>query len=241
RSEAIPPILERAPDLPDELARIVDKALSRTPDQRWESAREMQSALAQFLHRADPVVDDEVLSQFLAQYRGDEIQQGGLRPPPNGNGSARDPGQGHSGFSVIETREIGDSGVAMGPVRSSARCVLLHASFQPRPAHPADSAPEIGPLLDLVRDVAFKREAHVQRVDERGALLVFGTMLGSGDDSERALRVARTLRESVAEFAPGIDLGLVLLTTHLTLVRGADAKLAVELPEGLAAQLDRVA
>jgi serine/threonine protein kinase/tetratricopeptide (TPR) repeat protein len=242
RSEAVPPILERAPDLPDELAHIVDKALARGPDERWESAREMQSALANFLHRADPVVDDEVLSGFLARYRGDE-QQGGLRPPPSQ--VAQPPARQHSGFSVNETREVGDSGVPLGPLRSSARCVLLHASFEPQPAsfesRPATgSTPNLGPLLDLIRDVAFKREAHVQRLDDRGALLVFGTMLSSGDDSERALRVARALRESVAEYAPGIDLGLVLLTTHVSLIRGADGKLVVELPEGLAKQLDRV-
>jgi len=243
RTEAVPPILERAPDLPDELAHIVDKALARSPDQRWESAREMQSALANFLHRADPVVDDEVLSAFLGRFRGDE-QQGGLRPPPSqlAHGAGYGSGQhrAHSGFSAIETREVGDSGVPLGPLRSSARCVLLHASFEPRLASASDAAPEVGPLLDLIRDVAFKREAHVQRLDDRGALLVFGTMPSLGDDAERALRVARALRESVAEYAPGIDLGLVLLSTHLSLVRGADGKLVVELPVGLAAQLDRV-
>jgi serine/threonine protein kinase/tetratricopeptide (TPR) repeat protein len=229
RTQAVSPILERAPDLPDELAHIVDKALARDPDQRWESAREMQSALANFLHRADPVVDDEVLTQFLSPFRGEEPQQHAVRAPSQ-----------RSGFSVVETREIGQTALKLGPVRSSARCVLLHASFEPRPASSSDSQPNVRPLLELVRDVAFKREAHVQRLDPRGALLVFGTMLTANDDAERALRVARTMRESVAEFAPGTDLGLVLMTTHLTLVRGEDGKLTVELPPGLAEQLDRV-
>jgi eukaryotic-like serine/threonine-protein kinase len=232
RTQAVPPILERAPDLPDELAHIVDKALARGPDQRWDSARELQSALANFLHRADPVVDDEVLSQFLSRFRGDESHA--TRPAPS---AARN----HSALSVVETREVGDSNAPLGPVRSSGRCVLLHASFEPRPTHPADAPPEVAALLDLVRDLAFKREAAVSRLDDRGALLVFGTMLSSGDDGERALRVARALRESVAEFAPGIDLGVVLLTTHLGLIRGTDGKLVVELPDGLAEQLDRVA
>ncbi|PRP98123.1 serine/threonine-protein kinase [Enhygromyxa salina] len=229
RNQAIPPILERAPDLSDELAQIVDKALARDPDQRWESAREMQSALAQFLHRADPVVDDEVLSQYLASYRGDEPQKHAVRA------SSRAP----SSLSVVETREVGDSELALGPSRSSARCVLLYASLEPGSA-PRDTPLNVRPLLDLVRDVAFKREAHVQRLDDRGALLVFGTMLSASDDAERALRVARTMRESVAEFAPGVDLGLVLLATHVTLVRGEDGKLTIELPPGLAEQLDRV-
>jgi serine/threonine protein kinase/tetratricopeptide (TPR) repeat protein len=240
RNQPVPPILERAPDLPDELAHIVDKALARDPADRWESAREMQSALAQFLHRADPVVDDEVLSQFLAPYRDEEPQQGAVRPANRNQPSS---------LSVVETREVGDTELPLVPVRSSARCVLLHASFQPRPNYNAggggtdsgERGSRIAPFLDLVRDVAFKREAHVQRLDETGALLVFGTMLTAADDAERALRVARTMRESVAEFAPGVDLGLVLMTTHLTLVRGDDGKLVIELPPGLAEQLERVA
>jgi serine/threonine protein kinase/tetratricopeptide (TPR) repeat protein len=229
RTQAIAPILERAPDLPDELARIVDKALARDPNHRWESAREMQSALAQFLHRADPVVDDEVLSQFLNPFRSEEPQQHAVRASSQ-----------RSGFSVIETREVGHTALPLGPVRSSARCVLLHASFEPRPTPASDTPPNVRPLLELVRDVAFKREAHVQRLDTSCALLVFGTMLTASDDAERALRVARAMRESVAEFAPGIDLGVVLMTTHLTLVRGEDGKLTVELPPGLAEQLERV-
>ena len=235
RTESIPPILESAPDLPDELAHIVDKALAREPDKRWESAREMQSALAQFLHRADPVVDDEVLSAFLARYRGE--------PESASTGTTRQPTRAKSGFSNFETREVGETLHTMlppTPMRSSVRCVLLHAAFEARPLLPTDEPPDLGPLLDLVRDLAFKREAHVSRLDDRAALLVFGTVLTSGDDADRALRVARALRESVAEFAPGTALGVVLLTTHVTVARNEDGKIAVDLPPGLAAQLDRV-
>ncbi|NVB41440.1 protein kinase [Pseudenhygromyxa sp. WMMC2535] len=239
RAEPIPPIVERAPDLPDELAHIVDKALARDLDQRWQSAREMQSALAQFLHRADPVVDDEVLSQFLGRYREEDSALAPPRLPPGRNQQSR--------LSFVETRELGDSGVPVGPVRSAGRCVLLHACFCAQDEDGGTSGRELHgradrrPLLDLVEDLAFKREAHVHRLDADGAMLVFGTTLGAGDDAERALRVALALRESVAEYAPGTALGLVLLTTHLTMVRSEDGKLFVELPDGLAEQLERVA
>ncbi|EDM77554.1 serine/threonine kinase PKN11 [Plesiocystis pacifica SIR-1] len=239
RTQPIPPILERAPDLPDELAHIVDKALARDLDERWQSAREMQSALAQYLHRADPVVDDEVLSQFLAPYREDERPQPPVHPSRNtGNRSG-------PSISALETREVGDSAQPIVAMRSSGRCVLLHASFTPRTDELApefgDRRPDVASLLDLVRDVAFKREAQVYRLDESGATLAFGTMLGAGDDAERALRVALTLRESVGEYAPGIDLGVVLLATHVTMVRSEEGSIRVELPEGLAEQLGRVA
>jgi serine/threonine protein kinase/tetratricopeptide (TPR) repeat protein len=235
RSEPIPPILEAAPDLPDELAHIVDKALAREVDRRWESAREMQSALAQFLHRSDPVVDDEVLSAFLARFRGE---------PEPATGSLRQPTRIRSGLSNQETREHHDTQhtiMPLAPMRASVRCVLLHAAFEARPLLPSDPSVDLSRLLDLVRDVAFKREAHIARIDEHGVLLIFGTVLTSGDDADRALRVARALRESVAEFAPGTALGVVLLTTHVTVARGEDGKVGVELPPGLAMQLERVA
>lgn len=236
RNQPIPPIVERAPDLPDELAHIVDRALARRVDDRWPSAREMQSALAQFLHRADPVVDDEVVSQFLDGYRKADR---GVDRPGDGASSIGSPPSRRMASSAMETREIGDS--VAGPVRSSARCVILQASFRPRAVDTAlgDSEPDPAGLLDLVRDVAFKREAHVVRLDDRGAQLVFGATISVGDFAERALRVAMTLRESAAEYAPGVDIGLVLLTTHLTVVRAG--AVTVELPEGLAEQLERVA
>ena len=234
RTEAIPPIVSRAPDLPDELAHIIDRALARRIDDRWESAREMQSALAQFLHRADPVVDDEVLSQFLSKYRADEPQQ----LPPGLERQRR-----VFGSSVIETREIGDSAAPLGPMRSSGRCVVLHACLRARPVDLTlgDTEPDPSALLALVGDIAFKREAHIHRLDDTAAVLVFGTMPGAGDDAERALRVALSLRESAGEYAPNIDLGLVLLATHLTIVRSDAGELSVEFPEGLAEQLERVA
>ncbi len=236
RTEPIPPILESAPDLPDELAHIVDKALARDPDQRWDSAREMQSALAQFLHRADPVVDDEVLSAFLGRFRGDSEASSTA-------GSLRQPTRAKSSYSDLETREFAESQHTMLPataMRSSIRCVLLHAAFEARPVLPSDAPADLRPMLDLVRDLAFKREAHVERLDDRAAVLVFGSVLTAGDDADRALRVARALRESVSEFAPGTALGVVLMSTHVTVSRGEDGKIAVELPTGLAAQLDRV-
>ncbi|MCA9659878.1 MAG: serine/threonine protein kinase, partial [Myxococcales bacterium] len=60
RSTPLPAVASVAPELPEPLLAVVDRALARDPEARWESARALQSALATYLHRADPVVDDEV-------------------------------------------------------------------------------------------------------------------------------------------------------------------------------------
>ncbi len=244
RTEALPPILSKAPELPDELARIVDRALARELDQRYQSTRELQSDLAHFLHDADPVVDDETIARFLESYR-DRVDT-----------SAQ---WGEGEISAQQTREIGDSRSAV-PLEVQAQVrgvVLLALSFEPQhtePARPSD-APALAAGLELerkrrsdtqriqelVRDVAFKREAHVISVDAQGAMLAFGTLWGSDDDAERAVRVARSLRETVGEVTPNMGVGTVLLPAQVTVERAPDGRNVVELPEGLASQMFAVA
>ena len=43
--DEIPPVQARRPDVPDELARIVERALARAPEDRWATAEDMQLAL----------------------------------------------------------------------------------------------------------------------------------------------------------------------------------------------------
>jgi serine/threonine protein kinase/tetratricopeptide (TPR) repeat protein len=228
RSDPLQPVLEVAPDLPDELAAIVDRALARDPNARYATARELQAELAAFLHRADPVVDDEALRQFLGRYR-----------PKDPRAAAR-PGAIEHGA----TRDMGDSqvpGPGRGPNRRSQRAILLHAAFAPQRPLPGAPAPDPTPVLEIVRNIAFKRDAHVHRLDLDAAVLAFGTLVPSGDDPERALRVALALREAVGEAAPGVGLGLALVDTHVAVVRAEDGAELVDLPPGLGAALDRVA
>lgn len=228
RTESLPPILERAPEIPDELARIVDRALARNPEMRYRSARELQSELAHFLHRADPVVDDETIARFLDEYRvrSDDtatFEQGEL--------------------SQQQTREIGDSRSAVPlEVRPHARSVtLLQLAFETTGEAAHDEARAWDQVCDLIRDVAFKREAHVVSLDKRGTLLAFGTLWSSDDDAQRAVRVARTLRETIAELAPTIGMGTVLIVAQVTIERSPDGRNLVQLPAGLDDQLHAVA
>jgi eukaryotic-like serine/threonine-protein kinase len=227
RSEPIPPLRDVAPEAPAALAAIVDRALARDPADRYDSARAMQSDLATFLHRADPVVDDEVLSNFVAQYHQPE-------PPVVVPPDVLDPG----------TRELGDSHATPYPTRRSRapqRVVVVHVALLPSAALPGASAPDLGPFHALVNDLAFKRDAQVLRLDERAAVLAFGTLLRTGDDADRALRVALTLREEVSELAPGLRLGIVVANAPAVVQRGSGGSVDVELRHGASAQLDQLA
>lgn len=228
RTKPIPPVVERAPDLSDELAAIVDRALARDPDHRYQTAREMQSELAAFLHRSDPVVDDEALSTFLDRYRVRHSRSTG-RSPDQTAGATRELGD--SQFSALQIK----------PSRVTQKAVLLQAVFEPREVLADSAVPDVTPFLDVVRDIAFKREAHVARIDRDGVLLAFGTVLTTGDDAERALRVARALRETIGEYASGIGLGLALVDTHVGIMRAEDGGERIELPKGLSVALESVA
>ncbi len=47
--DEVPSVRTQRPDVPDELARIVERALARSPDDRWATAEDMQLALDRFV------------------------------------------------------------------------------------------------------------------------------------------------------------------------------------------------
>jgi serine/threonine protein kinase/tetratricopeptide (TPR) repeat protein len=226
RSQPLPPVLDAAPEVPYELAQIVDRALKRHPDERFQSAREMRSALAKFLHHSDPVVDDEVLADFVSRFREDGVR----RRSPLGLDA--------------RTRELtdADSEVQPATTRRAQRLVLaqLQLSWANDDGGEADALTRRR-VADFIRDVAFKREAQILESDEHGALMAFGAAFSTGDDAERSLRVARSLRESLGEFAPQVGLGVVLATAQVVVEQPPGAVPAVELPDGLGTHLSAVA
>jgi hypothetical protein len=173
------------------------------------------------------VVDDEVLSKFVAKYH---------TPEPADPGAAS--------VEQHATRELGDSHGSQFPVpppRESQRVVVVHVALEPRPALEADPLPDPDPFLKLAENVAFKREAHVVHLNERSVQLAIGAVLTTGDDAERALRVALALREEVGEVAPGIAVGVAVAGVQAIVEHGAGGPIQVQIPIEVAEHIDRLA
>jgi serine/threonine protein kinase/tetratricopeptide (TPR) repeat protein len=220
RTRPLAPLRSVAPEVPEALAVVVDRALAREQDDRWDTARAMQSALAGFLHRADPVVDDEVLSAFVARFAGATHNN---PPPPD------DPTR------ELDTSE--PSQIVPSARPETLRVVLLKAALVP--ALPGEAPPAPARFLALVRDIAYKRDAQVHQLDTTGILLAFGTLLDTGDADEAALRVALALREAVGEAAPGFGIGIALAGLPLPLQRGRAPR--IDIPHEVARRMQQVA
>ena len=79
----IPPPQRLNPDVPPELSEVVMKALARPPAERFQTAFEMEKALANYVLRTAQSVDDSSVSLFLGQLYKEEIDA-----PPDAGPSA---------------------------------------------------------------------------------------------------------------------------------------------------------
>ncbi len=223
RTRPLVPLAEAEPELSAALISVVDRALARTPEGRWESARAMQSALASFLHRADPVVDDEVLSDYITRYH--------VRPSVD------------RAELVVEdkdaTREFSeaDGEHALPARRKSLDVVVLHAHLAPS----EDTEVDRERFLGLAHDIAYKGDAHVIRIDEATLVFAFGVLAISRSPAEQAVQVAQALREAIGDAAPGLGIGVALATLRVKLHRIAGAPLAVEIDSVSEGRMQEVA
>jgi len=229
RTRPLAPLQSLLPELPDELAALVDRALARDPEARWETARALQSALAGFLHRADPVVDDEVLSAFIGQYAGPTTPVAPQAPASHDDETRDFEGS-------VDPQQIDGPGP---PAPTLQRVVLLKAALEPAVPGERLSAPT--QFLALARDIAYKRDAEVCQLEASGILLAFGTVLDTGDTDETAVRAALALREAIGEAAPGYGIGVVLAGLPLAMVRGEGGLQRAEVPAEVARRLQAIA
>lgn len=232
RAEPVAPLHKVAPEVSPELAAIVDRCLARDPDDRYPGARALQAALATYLHDADPVVDDEVLSNFVTQYyQPQRRSRWDLQAVDDGSVSAAN----------VDT----GSDVAAGdaaPRRQRQRVVVVFIALRTRPGLGSDEPPaNPRAFVSLARDVAFKRDALVLRDDDNALVLAFGTLLRTGDDAERALRTALALRDDAGETAPRLRLGFVVANAAATVQRDASGFVHVALRPSVESQLERIA
>jgi len=65
--DEIQPPSQHRPQIPEELDRIVLKALERDPEDRWQTAREMGKALRQFLGTQNEIMGPAELSEWMGE------------------------------------------------------------------------------------------------------------------------------------------------------------------------------
>jgi len=65
--EPPPPAQKLRPDLPDEIASVLDRALKKSPDQRFQTCREMQSELDAFLRQHDATIGPFEIAAYINQ------------------------------------------------------------------------------------------------------------------------------------------------------------------------------
>ena len=70
------PLRDRNPALPDELERIVMKALEREASNRWSSAEEMSGALEHFIHASGETLSAGHIGAFIKELFGPEALSG---------------------------------------------------------------------------------------------------------------------------------------------------------------------
>ncbi len=215
RSEQLPPLGEIAPSTPLELQDVVTRALQPRREQRWASAREMQSALATFLHRADPVVDDEVLSTFLHTHvlsdAGEQALPGAVDPT-----------------AVVVSRPdiAGEPHPRPDPdLGSRVDVTVLQAQLIPRlqTAQP----PDYRQLGRLVMHLAETRGAEVLRCDTRDITLVFGALGGGLDPRHQAVAAALALCEAVGMVGHGLGLGIAIAKMYAHLSPGPPLRVSL--------------
>jgi serine/threonine-protein kinase len=126
--DAVPtPCREHNPDIPEQLARIIEKAMSRSRSARYQTALETRDALLRFLRNYNPKYRRTKLSRFMKRVWGEEIERdlramedfvidSGMMASPQDYGKnliadALGPGATYSRFGPEPTKGVPEPGV----------------------------------------------------------------------------------------------------------------------------------
>ncbi len=223
RHSEIPSLLDRAPDVPEELARIVTLALARNPDQRYQSAKELQAELVRFLFShhnvSGEIVDSEALANFMDSLFPDHlsietrVQQD--KPPPEIL-----PAQ--ASIVASHGEDLRDTSVVM----EKKKVVIARVLYRGIEEISLSSARRRDRFLRLMRqraeDTAYRLEVILDSTDQDGLTFVVGLPESGEQDASRSVALARTLLEVAEQLRTDIDIPVRL---SVGLVRGqADVK-----------------
>ncbi len=202
RRKDIPSPTEFREDIPDDLVDIIMRAVSRNPEQRYGSGREMQTALVRFLYslhgETGEIYDAEALSRFLDE----EIPEKDKKSAETLVRSA-EIGSVAVSFATQASFEIGKERIAQVEPHFVERkkVVVVSGIFGGWDELVADGGRVkanrfFQELRRNAEDVAYKLDARLKSFNEKGVILVMGVPISGENDSSRAIQLAKTLVES---------------------------------------------
>lgn len=205
RNAQVPRLREVCPDVPAALEEIVSRALARRPEDRFQTARDLQTALGHFFFAQGAcdgcLYDSGSLAALLAQI--------GLRHAASSGDQAAPPGASSSvASSVPLTGSAVMPSLVIPPVTNHGRTrerrnvvVIEGALVGMEPLRRAlGEVRAREALLDFLRvteNIAYKSRAHPDRLDDRGFTYVLGLPGGSEEDPARAVGFGRALIEAL--------------------------------------------
>ena len=227
REGRVPPLHEVAPDVPEELATIVAKAMKPEPSERYENAGQLYEELVQFLYGAGRRVGAHDLANYLGQLRAlsEGRRKGAATSTDTGlrrafdmdTSSARLAPQDRTPAEVPSARAStgadrspsttggGSRSLRTRPKAERRDVSVLAVAVSPRPEH-----------LALLLERAGGKVVH-----QSGGITyaMFGLQAPDGRDTETAARLALALAETFP--TAGLQIGL-----HAgRVVQGADGVL----------------
>lgn len=175
--DPIPTLKEVRPDVPDAVDALVQKALMREPERRFQTGAEMQQAIEEALAKQGLFVNANKLAEYMQGLFGDEIKQG-----PD-----------------LDMR------LSMPPRPSGDRITSQdHSSERPRPIEPGATLLDAKPLdaRPLAKEVRSRKKSSGLVLFLFAVLALFGL---AAMGSAAALLLLTPRDPEAAASAPGVD------------------------------------
>lgn len=232
KSAVVPDISSLNADIPPQLEHLLYKLLAREPDERHQSARDLQVDLTRVLYGLGDIHDALTLGSHLRKVEafvgGDEAD--GRHPAGHtartdvltaGSPTTAEAGtQRATHLTPVNDTVVANAEPADAPTKLLARerkeVVVIAGEvigLLELRSSTSDQSRWLQVLQEYTRivdSIAFKNEGVVHRVNENDFVIVLGIPVSSENDAERAVRVAMDLHEAIAGMSFSLDSPLQL-------------------------------